>query len=346
MWDEAETRDGILGQVCVLELPEPDLLQLGDQEETSPGKFGGARGGAMGIGRQAGSGIGGGTEVTARAGSWAGGTSGLWAVKGAGPQEPGIGFLQRRFLDFQQAKGRTGLESIVLELEQRSMVSFKGGRFNGVLQKKLAPATGFDMLSSQTALGIQSLVLEAIKGLIWQAFWVNRPGVRGQQANNRRKRQQRNAPARTQSVPCLVGMRVMELVYWSSERGGKVIDQCPEGNQQRNKMKGPELDRKARPGFPGLKPVTRYCYGSGENFPGVQNSEKAVGSVKKRYRIGVDVDIIWAGGGCVGRLGKVWWTLLDFKDEGMAPLEKGGKVRWGVYQGQNDWSKITGVKDL
>ncbi|CAH7687430.1 hypothetical protein PPACK8108_LOCUS22208 [Phakopsora pachyrhizi] len=37
--------------------------------------------------------------------------------------------------------------------------------------------------------------------------------------------------------------------------------------------------------------------------------------------------------------GKFWWNLLNFEDEGK---NLGG----GAHQGQNDWSRITGVMDL
>ncbi|CAH7687494.1 hypothetical protein PPACK8108_LOCUS22284 [Phakopsora pachyrhizi] len=68
---------------------------------------------------------------------------------------------------------------------------------------------------------------------------------------------------------------------------------------------------------------------------------------------GDDGDIIRAGGGCGGRFGRFCWILLGFEEEGVA-VEGNGWRHWkeektlggGAHQGQSDWSKITGAKDL
>ncbi|CAH7667991.1 hypothetical protein PPACK8108_LOCUS2449 [Phakopsora pachyrhizi] len=80
--------------------------------------------------------------------------------------------------------------------------------------------------------------------------------------------------------------------------------------------------------------------------------------------IGDDGDIIRAGGGCGGRIGKggqekggaergFCWISQDFEEEGVAVEENGWhhwkeeqKLGGGAHQGQSGWSKTTGATDF
>ncbi|KAI8450724.1 hypothetical protein BY996DRAFT_8688939 [Phakopsora pachyrhizi] len=79
------------------------------------------------------------------------------------------------------------------------------------------------------------------------------------------------------------------------------------------------------------------------------------GSGVRRSWIGDDGDIIMAGGGCGGRIGKGGTESApgDFEEEGVA-VEENGWGHWkegqksggGAHQGQSGWSKTTGATNL